>query len=212
MSLAACDTGDGTTLQDPVAPTTLAPVDTTPLPSLPLGDSAIDETPLVGDTPVSEAPVDDMGDIEPFDVITPWADGEAIDPRFTCDGGEAAPDIAWTGVPDGTVELALSLVDESNLRNGEPFVQWVVAGIDPDVGQVVRDDLPPGAFEGINFAGVVGYSGPCPDPGTSGVYVLRLFAVGQQVEAGFDTPAADLLGVIDAVSFDVASTSGTYSR
>jgi phosphatidylethanolamine-binding protein (PEBP) family uncharacterized protein len=222
--LSACDTGDGTTLQEPVAPTTTAPIDTAPLPSLPLTDAVLpgsdDPTSTVdvaNDTEVDDAEsgdieFDDITDVDTFSVIAPWTDGDPLNPTHTCDGAGVAPDIAWTGVPDGTAELALSLVDESNLIDGQPFVHWVVAGIDPAVGQLVPDDFPPGAFEAINSSGDVGYSTPCPDPGTTGVYVLRLFAAGQQVEAFFETPAAEVLDNIEAVSFGVASLSGTVTR
>lgn len=225
--LTSCDTGDGTTLQEPVAPTTTMPIDTAPLPSLPLNDTVLPGSEVPGD-PTSTVDVandteiddtgsgdiqfDDITEVETFSVVAPWTDGDPVNPTHTCDGAGVAPDIAWTGVPDGTVELALSLVDESNLVDGQPFVHWVVAGIDPTVGQLVPDDFPPGAFEAINSSGDVGYSTPCPDPGTTGVYVLRLFAAGQQVDAFFETPAADVLDNIEAVSFGVASLSGTVTR
>jgi phosphatidylethanolamine-binding protein (PEBP) family uncharacterized protein len=209
--LTACDTGDGTTLQVPVAPTTTVPIDTTPLPSLPLTDEVLPGDDVAGDT-LSTSDFDETEFAEPFSVIAPWLDGGPVDPRHTCDGAGDAPGIAWTGVPDGTVEIALSLVDEANMVDGRPFAHWVVAGIDPAAGRLVSTDLPPGAFEAFNSSGEVGYASLCPDPGTTGVYVLRLFAVGQQVEAGFGAPAADVLDVLDAVSFDVATLSGTVTR
>lgn len=215
--LSACDIGDGTTLQEPVAPTTTAPIDTAPLPSVPLTDTALPGDGVAGDTSSvpsvpGDAGLDDGSQIEPFSVVAPWTDGGAVDPRYTCDGAGEAPDVAWTGVPAGTTELALSLVDQSNLIEGRPFVHWVVAGIDPAVGQLVPGDLPPGAFETTNAVGDIGYSSLCPAPGTTGVYVLELFALGQQVEAGIETPAADLVDIIRALSFDVATLSGTVTR
>ena len=214
--LSACDIGDGTTLQAPVAPTTTAPIDTAPLPSVPLTDTVLPGDGASGDAfSVTSVPGDagfDDGEIEPFSVVAPWTDGGPIDPRYTCDGAGEAPDVAWTGVPAGATELALSLVDESNLIEGRPFVHWVVAGIDPAVGQVVPGNLPPGAFETTNAVGDIGYSSLCPGPGTTGVYVLELFALGQQVEAGIETPAADLVDIVRALSFDVAALSGTVTR
>ena len=37
------------------------------------------------------------------------AEGESIDARFTCDGDDVSPALAWTGVPGDSEQLALVL-------------------------------------------------------------------------------------------------------
>ena len=222
LALAACDTGDGTTLRTPTSPTTLPPPDTTPLPSLPLGDGSDagigqlpTTTPLGGAAGIDPAVTDAIPGVPSagrMQVFAPWPDGGAIDVRATCDGTDTAPAISWTGVPDGTAEIAVALVDDSKLSDGRPFIHWVVAGIAPDVERLGEAEIPLGALQGLNFFGEVGYSGPCPDPGSAHTYTLSVYALGQQLEVVDGTPAADMLDLVQTVSLDAATTSATFAR
>lgn len=216
VALAACDTGDGTTLRTPTAPTTQAPVESAPLPSEAVDDPSLDGAPTFETLPIDPPPNDGGSAVDDqtseLQVFTPWADGGAIDLRYTCDGNNAAPSISWSGIPAGAAEIAVSMVDESNLSTGRPFIHWVMAGIDPTIDRLGEDELPPGAVQGLNFFGDVGYTGPCPDPGTTGTFVLSVFALGQQLELADGTPAAELLDVIGTVAIDTSTSSGTATR
>ena len=217
---AACDVGDGTTLRDPVAPTTLHPPDTTPLETVPLEDPALVDPALDGVPAIDSLPLPTLAPIPPtggaeatgFRAFTPWADGAPIDLLYTCDGANTSPALSWTDVPDGTQELAISLVDQSNLSNGRPFIHWVLAGIDPGVGRIGENQVPSGAVRGLNFFGDIGYTGPCPAPGSTGTFTLTVFALNQQLELADGTPAAELLDVIGTVSIGSASSVGTVTR
>ena len=219
LALAACDTGDGTNLRTPTAPTTQAPIESAPLPSEPVDDPSLDGTPAIETIPVEPPPGDggstddsQVDDTTEMRVFTPWADGGTIDLRYTCDGSNAAPSISWSGTPAGTAEIAVSMVDESNLSAGRPFIHWVMAGIEPATDRLGEDEVPLGAIEGLNFFGDIGYTGPCPDPGTTATFELTVFALGQQLELADETPAAELLDVIGTVAIDSSSSSGTATR
>ena len=54
-------------------------------------------------------------------------DGGEIPARYTCRGEDVSPPLLWTGVPSGTVELAVVVRDV----DAEGFVHWVVAGLPP---------------------------------------------------------------------------------
>ena len=219
LALAACDTGDGTNLRTPTAPTTQAPVESAPLPSEPLDDPGLDGAPAIETIPV-DPPLSDGGsagdgqvdDTAGMRAFTPWADGGTIDLRYTCDGSNAAPSISWVSIPAGTAEIAVSMVDTSDLSTGRPFIHWVVAGVDPVIDRLGEDEVPLGAIEGLNFFGEVGYTGPCPDPGTTGTFELTVFALGQQLELADGTPAAEMLDVIETVAIGTSSSSGTATR
>lgn len=219
LVLAACDTGDGTTLREPTASTTLAPPEVPPPPSEPL-DAGLDD-PGLGESPSIDSPATDGSSAENPDdaftadglrVFTPWADGGSIDLRYTCDGNDSAPSISWAEIPEGTAELALSFVDITDVSSGRPFIHWAMAGIDPGVDRIGENEVPAGAVQGLNFFGDVGYTGPCPDPGTTHTYILTVFALAQQLELADGTPAAELVDVMQTVAIDSASSSGTASR
>ena len=205
LSLGACDTGDGKTLQSTVTPTTEPPPATEPLESV-----AIDENGVVGETAPTTA--DDRGP-ESFAMVAPWLDGAAIDPLYACDGDNISPAISWYGVPAGTVQLALVVTDDDAVIEGRPFVHWVVAGVSPDDVSIVEGSVPAGAIEAVNSFGEIGWGGPCPPQGDPAhTYRFTLHALAQQVELANATPADQLMGFISDVTFARTELTGTYAR
>ena len=205
LAASACDTGDGKTLRpiDPDTTTTSTvapPVDTGTLPSIPIEDA---------DAGAGVAEPDDAG----FRLFAPWAEGAEIDTRNTCDGDDISPAVSWTGPPDGTVELAFSLVDESAFDDGEPFTHWVIAGIDPADVSLIEAQVPVGAVQATNSFGTVGWSGPCPPPGEPAhVYRLTMYALNQQSEVADGTPANEMLNYLADITIDSTELIGNYSR
>lgn len=206
--LAGCDTGDGKQLQ---------PYDPADYPTQTV-TSTVDDVVGTGaaldvDPDQGAASVLPPADVEPFSLVAPWTDGGEIDARFTCDGLDVAPAVSWGAVPDGTVEVALTLVDDSAVSDGQPFVHWVVAGLDPRELALTEADTPVGALQGLNFFGDVGYGGPCPPPGDEPhLYRLTAYALNQQLELADGVPAIEFLDTI--ATFTVASTdvTGFYQR
>lgn len=205
LALGACDTGDGKTLRNTVTPTTEPPPDTEPLESVPVdGADAIENTfpPDSGDS-----------DPETFTLVAPWSDGAPVDALNTCDGTDLSPALSWQGVPAGTAQLAVVVVDEDAEVDGEPFVHWVVAGISPADRSIVEGSVPDAAIEAVNSFGDVGWGGPCPPPGDPAhTYRFVLHALAQQVELANATPADELLDYLGDVTFARAELTGTYAR
>ncbi len=101
--------------------------------------------------------------------------GGEIPRRFTCDGEDTSPDLAWSGAPPGT--NALSLVVDDPDASG--FTHWIVydmTGSDTGalpLGVSASPDAPP---QGTNDFGSVGWRGPCPPSGEHH-YRFRLYAL-----------------------------------
>lgn len=108
---------------------------------------------------------------------------------YTCDGRNTWPSLKWSGVPSGTAELALLLVNTRPV-DGELFFDWALAGIGPATEAIESGALPSGAIVGRSTSGRVGYS-LCPAHGTSETYFFTLYALPERlgVKRGFD-PAA----------------------
>jgi len=131
--------------------------------------------------------------------------------RHTCDGADASPPLAWTGVPDGTHSLAL-LVEDPDARRGT-WVHWLVYDIPPGAGEIPEGGpLPDGAREGRTDFGEPGYGGPCPPPGPPHRYVFRLFALDADMGLPDGASRADLLREISGHVLDQAELTGTYGR
>jgi Raf kinase inhibitor-like YbhB/YbcL family protein len=106
-----------------------------------------------------------------------FEDGEPIPARYGREGDDRPPPLAWSGVPVGTAELAIEVLDP-DAPNGT-FVHWIAAGIDP--AAVGCDGAgPPGTVEGRNGWGDLGYGGPRPPKGDPAHrYVFTLYALAE---------------------------------
>jgi Raf kinase inhibitor-like YbhB/YbcL family protein len=88
-----------------------------------------------------------------------FGQGRAIPRQFTCRRGESPP-LIWSGAPSGTRSLALVVDDAAAPIT--PYVYWIVFNINPEITDIQANRLPPGAMQGVNSKGTVGYAAPCP--------------------------------------------------
>lgn len=110
-----------------------------------------------------------------------FQDGTPIPRRHTCDGDDASPALAWTGVPPGTASLALIVDDPDAPDPAAPrmtWVHWVLYNLPADCEGLAEavHDLPAGALEGVNDWRRAGYGGPCPPIGRHR-YFHKLYAL-----------------------------------
>jgi Raf kinase inhibitor-like YbhB/YbcL family protein len=146
-------------------------------------------------------------------LTSPSFENNAEIPRkFSCDGGDINPELQIQNVPDGTKSLALVMHDpDAPLPGG--FTHWVMWNIDPAVPYIKDESVPPGAVEGMNGAGKVGYLGPCPPPG-HGVhhYQFRLYALDSLLELPATAKVTDLEAEIEKHLIETAELVGLYER
>jgi Raf kinase inhibitor-like YbhB/YbcL family protein len=112
-----------------------------------------------------------------FIVTSPaFPDGGTVPPaqffdQDGCTGANQSPALAWSGAPAGTKSFAVTMFDP-DAPGGKGWWHWIVFDIPPTVhslpagaGDEGSGLLPPGAKEGRNDFGLVGYGGPCPPAG-----------------------------------------------
>jgi Raf kinase inhibitor-like YbhB/YbcL family protein len=134
-----------------------------------------------------------------------FEEGGSIPSRFTCDGDDIAPPLAWTGTPDGTAAFAL-IVDDPDARG---WVHWVVADIAPD--KVSSSEGASPGTDGRNDFGRIGWGGPCPPSGTHR-YVFEIFALSAPLELSAGFSADDLRAAVDGKLLGSGRLSATYPR
>ena len=136
------------------------------------------------------------------------ADGRRIDARFTCDGDDLSPALAWTGVPEGTAELVLALEDPD--APGGTFTHWLVFDLDPGSFGLAEAASVDG--EGENDFGDTGYGGPCPPGGEEHRYVFRILAL--DAASGLERGAgrADFDAAVAPRLLAEARVTATYAR
>jgi len=145
------------------------------------------------------------------------AEGQAIDPRYTCDGEDISPQLAWEGIPEGTAELVLVLEDPD--APGGTFTHWLVYGLDPgetalpeDVPEGGEVAGPPAFTQGTNDFGTVGYGGPCPPRGETHDYVFRLLALAHPLELAGGASQDELLEAAEPHVIAETTLTAPYAR
>jgi len=146
-----------------------------------------------------------------MDLTSPeFEEGDPIPRQHTCDGADAPPELHWSGMPAGVVELALTCEDPD--APGGTFVHWVVWGIDPSIGRLPADGGP-GVQHGQNGFGTSDYRGPCP-PSGHGLhrYEFTLYALDQSIDLAPGSTIEELRSAIDGRVRAMATLMGTYER
>jgi Raf kinase inhibitor-like YbhB/YbcL family protein len=195
LACTACDTNDGRRLEQPFDPlpatTTAAP------PSIPDVDAidAVDQ---------SASPPTPTG----LQLVAPWPNGGPIPIRYTCDGDDISPALTWSSVPQGTVELAVSVTD---IDAG--FEHWVLGGLAATTTGLVEGVAPAGSTVWTNDFGQQTYRGPCPPEGANAHrYVFTVHALNQQLELADDAQATEVIALLNQTVIEQSSVSGTYAR
>lgn len=116
-----------------------------------------------------------------------------IPERYTCDGADVSPPLAWSGAPDGTVSLVLMVHDP----DARAFTHWLAYGIPGAPTGSLPEAVGPNAptpKQGRNDFGKIGYGGPCPPAGTgTHHYVFGLWAIDRSLglAQGLKPPAIE---------------------
>jgi len=140
----------------------------------------------------------------------------AIPARYTCDGKDLSPPLAWSGVPGGARSLALVIEDPDAPDPAAPkttWVHWVLYDLPPDCGglpEAVRA-LPPGTLEGLNDWTRTGYGGPCPPVGRHR-YFHRLYALDARLPDLHRPTRARLAAAMRGHLVAEAALVGTYAK
>jgi Raf kinase inhibitor-like YbhB/YbcL family protein len=134
-----------------------------------------------------------------------FVDGDAIPARFTCDGPNVSPPLAWNDVPDGTSAFALTVLDP----DAGNFVHWLLSNIPGDVRELPEGKGDDAGTPGRTGFGRSGWGGPCPPSGEHR-YVFTLYALSAPLTA---TGSLDeILAGVDRLGLGRAELTGVYSR
>jgi Raf kinase inhibitor-like YbhB/YbcL family protein len=141
-------------------------------------------------------------------------EGGTIPARFTCDGADVSPPLAWSPVPTGTTSLAL-VVEDPDAPSGF-FTHWLVYDL-PAHATGLPEHVPPeptldnGARQGTNDFRRVGYGGPCP-PRDEHRYVFALYALDAILGLPPEATRTELLDALDGHVLARGTLTGRYRR
>ena len=140
-----------------------------------------------------------------------------IPSKYTCEGDDISPPLAWNGVPDGTKSLVLIIDDPDAPDPKAPqrvWVHWVVYNIPPDAKSLSENASKTGLAQdtviGLNDFKKTAYGGPCPPIGRHR-YFHKLYAL----DSTLDLKGATKSQVEQAMKGHVlgnAELIGTYQK
>jgi len=141
--------------------------------------------------------------------------GQEIPKRYTCEGNDVSPPLAWEGAPPETQSFALVVDDPDAPDPAAPqrtWVHWIVFNLPASMTTLSEgvSRLPPDAREGLNDWKRTGYGGPCPPIGRHR-YVHKLYAL--DVPLLLDRPTiGELEAAMQGHILARAELIGTYQK
>ncbi len=154
---------------------------------------------------------------------TAFSEEERIPTKYTYDGEDVSPPLAWSDLPEETRELAL-ICDDPDAQTEEPWVHWVIYKIPADATGLpeavarqarLRDG---GMLQGQNsWSGPskpsIGYRGPMPPPGHGDHhYRFTLYALSGKLVVGPGITKRQLLAEMEDHVLGTGRLVGVYSR
>jgi Raf kinase inhibitor-like YbhB/YbcL family protein len=144
--------------------------------------------------------------------------GGPIPSKYTCEGQDISPPLAWSGAPAATKSLALIVDDPDAPDPAKPqrvYVHWVVYNISGTTTSLPENasktGLPKSALQGKNDWGKPEYGGPCPPIGRHR-YFLKLYALDAEL-TGLSSPTkADVERAMQGHVIDSGEVIGTYQK
>ncbi len=117
-----------------------------------------------------------------------FQDNGDIPSRYSRAGGNISPALSWSALPKKTASLAL-ICEDPDAPGHDPFTHWVLYNVPPNlqglpegVAQGAQPEAIPGAEQGRNDFGNVGYDGPAPPRG-DGIhrYQFQIYALDEML-------------------------------
>lgn len=136
---------------------------------------------------------------------------------FGCTGANLSPALEWSGLPEGTKSLILTVYDP-DAPTGSGWWHWTVANIPADVAGLPEGaspgNLPAGAVEGRTDFGAPGFGGACPpEGGAAHPYVFTLYAIPEAVLPIDANSSGAMVGFYaNAMALERATLTVTFGR
>jgi Raf kinase inhibitor-like YbhB/YbcL family protein len=144
-----------------------------------------------------------------------FTEGNPIPAKYTCDGGDVSPPLAWSGVPEAAKSLALIVDDpDAPVRT---WVHWVLYGLSPGLTELNEGLVKSATIEGLGVQGnndfrKPGYSGPCPPRGKPHRYFYKLYALDTTLSLPAGATKGDLEEAMRGHILAQGQLIGSYSR
>jgi Raf kinase inhibitor-like YbhB/YbcL family protein len=151
-----------------------------------------------------------------FVLISPdFNEGGPIPNRFTCNGENIPPTLAWGDPPTATKSFVLTVTDPDS--PGGPWIHWIVYNLPAQIRTIDANTRPGLKINdvtilfGKNSWGKQTYGGPCPPSGTHH-YVFQITALSINLGPENNAFISDLNAQMQGSILSTAKLIGTYTK
>jgi len=144
--------------------------------------------------------------------------GGSIPAKYTCEGQDVSPPLAWAGAPSSAKSIAIIVDDPDAPDPAKPqrvYVHWVLYNIPGGISSLSenasRSGLPKGAVQGKNDWGKPQYGGPCPPIGRHR-YFFKVYALDTELTGLSGATKADVERAMKGHIVDSGELVGTYQK
>ncbi len=146
---------------------------------------------------------------------TAFQEGGSIPAKYTCEGPNVSPPLAWEAAPPGTKTVAL-IADDPDAPHGT-WVHWVLYDLPANATELAEDTpktqyLTGGAKQGLNDFKHLGYGGPCPPPGKPHRYFFKIYALDAELGLKPGASKKDVEGAMQKHILAQGQLMGTFQR
>ena len=145
---------------------------------------------------------------------TAFTSGGAMPIKYSCNGENVSPPLAWTEPPAGTQSFAL-IVEDPDVPSGT-WTHWALYNIPASTSSLPEavpseEQLADGSQQGINSGKAIGYQGPCPPSGTHR-YFFKLYALDTTLDLPSGATSKELVKAMGGHILGYAELMGIYSK
>jgi len=143
-----------------------------------------------------------------------FADSGMIPSKYTCDGINVSPPLAWQTEANGIKSFVL-ICDDPDAPAGD-WVHWILYDL-PAASREIKEDcnanrnLPDGALMGVNDFHKISYGGPCPPSGTH-KYHFKIYALDKILHLNAGATKRTILEAMKGHVVDHGLLVGKYKR
>jgi|GEM_PF-469911 len=135
-----------------------------------------------------------------------FSQGNNIPKQYTCDGKNIPIPIHVSNIPNKAVSLVLIMFDPD--APGGTFIHWILFNIPASTTDISEKS----GIKGRNDFGRLGYGGPCPPPGSTHRYFIRVFALDKQLNLNEGIGLSKLLNEMKGHVIAYGELMGKYGR
>ena len=141
--------------------------------------------------------------------------GASIPVKFTGQGKNISPDLAWSGAPAG-LKCYVLICDDPDAPAGT-WVHWTMWNIPPSATSLPEGVAPDptlldGSIQGVTSSGRSGYGGPMPPKGKAHHYYFRMYALDTLLTLDVSASRAQLDTAMRGHVLSQGQLMGTYQR